>query len=335
MTQDVRREQLAVWVHSLAGWGNATLELATDDASFRRYFRASQDGRTAIVMDSPPDKEPVAPFIDMTARLYEAGVHVPEIFAQNPLDGFLLLEDFGNTLLLNAIHPGNADHLYADAMQALLKVQQADVEHLPDYHEEMLYRELNIMPEWFLGQHLGFAPHDIPQGLIEDTFGFIVEELLEQPVAFTHRDFHSRNLMLTATDSPGVIDHQGAVLGPVTYDLVSLLRDCYIAWPQQRVDYWSCQFRKMAIAAGTIPPVDEPTFKRWFDLTGLQRHIKVLGIFARLNHRDGKSGYLKDLPLTLSYVMQIGSRYQETARLVEWMRQAGIPERVGTVVIPH
>lgn len=334
MTQDVRLEQLTHWVHTLPEWQNATLKPASADASFRRYFRVNQHGRTAIAMDAPPDKESTAPFVDITARLRTAGVHAPKLLGQNRLDGFLLLEDFGHTLLLDALTPANVDRLYQDALQTLLLLQVADADHLPLYDAERLRQEMDLMPEWFLGKHLGFSAADIPQDLIEETFNALTAAVLEQPVAFVHRDYHSRNLMLTAQNTPGVIDYQDAVLGPVTYDLVSLLRDCYIAWPRQRVETWARAFRKEAIAAGNIPPVDEHSFLRWFDLTGLQRHLKVLGIFARLSHRDGKHAYLNDLPLVLAYVLSVGSQHPETAQLVEWMRQAGIPQHIGSVNLP-
>lgn len=334
MTQDVRLEQLTQWVHSLPGWEHALLEVASADASFRRYFRARTVDGTAICMDARPDKEDVRPFVDITRRLQAKGVHAPTILAQNLLDGFLLLEDLGNTPYLQALSPQTVNNLYADALHALLQLQQADCDHLPAYNERMLRAEMQLMPDWFLSTHLGFSDDEIPHDLINHTIEALVEEAVGQPVAFVHRDYHSRNLMITGDDSPGIIDYQDAVLGPATYDLVSLLRDCYVVWPQSQVAVWVDCFRKEAISQGTIPPVDADNFQRWFDLMGLQRHLKVLGIFARLYHRDGKAGYLNDLPLVLSYVLEIGSRYHETSELVEWMRQAGIPQRIGTVHIP-
>ncbi len=334
MTQDVRFEQLTQWVNSLPGWEHALLEPASADASFRRYFRARGTEGTAICMDAPPDKEDIRPFVDITRRLAETGVHVPQLLAQNLLDGFLLLEDLGSTPFLNQLGPANVKDLYADALHALLQFQTADCDHLPAYNERTLRSEMGLMPEWFLKTHLGFSDDDIPHELISHTFESLIESAIGQPVAFVHRDYHSRNLMITKENSPGIIDYQDAVIGPATYDLVSLLRDCYIVWPQLQVEWWVNCFRKEAIAQGVLPPVDENTYRQWFDLMGLQRHIKVLGIFARLYHRDGKAGYLQDLPLVLSYVLEIGSRYPETSELVEWMRRAGIPERIGTVQIP-
>lgn len=333
MAQDVRLEQLKQWVHSLPGWKEAQLQVASADASFRRYFRATQGNRTAIVMDAPPELEDSGTFIDITRRLLDAEVHAPVIIADNLAAGFLLLQDFGNTPLLNELTPADADQYYQQAMHELLKLQTADTDQLPIYNTERLRAEMNLMPEWFLGTHLQFADNDIPHELIGQTFSQLSDAVYNQPVTFVHRDYHSRNLMLIDGDI-GVIDYQDAVLGPMTYDLVSLLRDCYIAWPEQQVTRWVLSFHKKAISAGNIPPMDEQSFLRWFDLTGLQRHLKVLGIFCRLNHRDGKSAYLNDLPLVLSYILRVGARHPETSQLVEWLHSAGIPERIGTVDIP-
>nr|CAA6830660.1 MAG: COG3178: Predicted phosphotransferase related to Ser/Thr protein kinases [uncultured Thiotrichaceae bacterium] len=332
MIQDVRFEQLKQWVRSLPGWENTQFEVASADASFRRYFRALNNHKTAIVMDAPPELEDSSTFIDITRRLLDAEAHAPVIIADNLSAGFLLLQDFGSTPLLSELTPTNADQHYRQAIQELLKLQIADTTHLPVYDVACLREEMDLMPEWFLVTHLNLGG-DIPQALIEQTFSELSHAVHAQPVVFVHRDYHSRNLMLT-DGHIGVIDYQDAVLGPMTYDLVSLLRDCYVAWPEQQVTRWALSFHKEAIKAGNIPPVNEAEFMRWFDLTGLQRHIKVLGIFSRLNHRDGKSAYLNDLPLVLSYVLSVGSRHPETSQLVEWMRSAGIPERIGTVNTP-
>ena len=331
MTQDVRLEQLIDWVNSLADWQGAQIAPASEDASIRRYFRVTNHNQqTAIAMDSP-DVAECKVFVDMTDRLHKAQVKAPTLYASNLLDGFLLLEDFGNSLLLKELNPANADKLYDIALDALLHLQTTNTAELPEFDAAFLRRELDIMPEWFLQKHLGFTPDDLPLQLIETTFNNLIAAILEQPMSFMHRDYHSRNLMLLNTQALGIIDYQGAVHGPITYDLVSLLRDCYVSWPPQRVKRWALSYHKEAIAAGVLPPVDEVSFMRWFDLTGLQRHIKVLGIFARLNHRDRKPAYLNDLPLVLSYVLTVGAEHPETCRLVEWMRQAHIPERIGTV----
>lgn len=334
MTQDIRLEQLTQWVRSLPDWEQAILEPASADASFRRYFRAHSPESTAICMDAPPDKEDVMTFVDITRRLRDVKVHAPQLLAQNLLDGFLLLEDLGSTPYLDRLNMETVKDLYADALDALLFMQQADTEGLPPYDQHRLRQEMELMPEWFLKTHLGMHEQEIPYELIHHTFNALTESALAQPVAFVHRDYHARNLMYRTEKNPGVIDYQDAVLGPFTYDLVSLLRDCYIIWPHSQVEWWVDIYRKEAISIGILPPVDQHTFMQWFDLMGLQRHIKVLGIFARLNHRDGKPGYLKDLPRVLSYVLDIGLRHPETHDLVQWMQSVGIPQQIGIVPIP-
>lgn len=329
MDKDERLQQLSQWIGSLPDWNNATLTVASADASFRRYFRVHKEGKTAVAMDAPPTHEDCHPFVDVTTRLLHCDVHAPKIIEQNLLDGFLLLEDLGDTQLLSELSPANVDHLYHEAMTELYKLQQADSQGLPTYNEQMLRNEMELMPEWFLKTHLQLADHEIPSELLDSTFQALTESALEQPTCFVHRDFHSRNLMLKPDNSLAVIDFQDAVQGPITYDLVSLLRDCYVHWPHNRVEKWALCFHKNAIQQGNIPPVEEAVFLRWFDLMGLQRHIKVLGIFARLYHRDGKSGYLKDLPLVLSYVLTVGRKHPETSQLVAWMQDVGIPDRIG------
>ena len=333
MTQDGRLELLRQWLYTIEGWEDASCEPASADASFRRYFRVYRGMTSAIVMDAPPDKEDLAPFIDVNTRLRNAGVNTPRISAQNLLDGYLLMDDLGSTPLLSALEPSTARLYYRQAMAELIKLQGADADHLPLYDNDLLFKEMGLMPEWFLKTHLNFSADELPNELIDSTLTLLATEVASQPVTFVHRDYHSRNLMLTANDDIGVIDFQDAVLGPITYDLVSLLRDCYISWPDSRVKRWALTFHKEAISNGTIPPSDEHTFLRWFDLTGLQRHLKVLGIFCRLSHRDGKNGYLNDLPLVLSYVLKVGARHPETSHLVEWFKRAGIPERIGTVTL--
>ncbi len=331
MTQDVRFEQLKDWVHTLAAWENAALEPASADASFRRYFRARSATATAIVMDAPPDKEDVAPFIEVTRRLLKVGVAAPQLFAHDLNAGFLLLEDFGNTPLGDVLQANTAEAYYQQAIQTLLKLQSADPVGLPDYNAELLQQEMALMPEWLLKTHLQFAESGLPLRMIDETFTALTRAVLEQPTVFVHRDYHSRNLMVT-DQGLGVIDHQDAVSGPLTYDLVSLLRDCYISWPERRVTGWVSACHQQLLAAGRLPlscHLDD--FTRWFDLTGLQRHIKVLGIFCRLHHRDGKSHYLHDLPLTLHYVLTVGARHAETAPLVDWMQHSRLAERLGTV----
>jgi aminoglycoside/choline kinase family phosphotransferase len=284
---------------------------ASADASFRSYWRVETADSTPILssfvlMDAPPDKEPIAPWLDIGSRLRAVGVHAPEVFASDANEGFVLMEDLGTRTYLPELNEASADALYADALAALARMQQADTAGLPPYDRNFLVAEMELMPEWFLKRHLGFTPSCEEWDVIEAAFTFLVHAVLEQPRTFVHRDYHSRNLLATADHSPGVIDFQGAMFGPVTYDLASLLRDCYIEWDDARVATWAESFRQR-VAAKT----DAATFRRWFDLTGLQRHIKVLGIFCRLHYRDAKAQYLGDLPLVWRYVMAIAGRYPE------------------------
>lgn len=329
--QDLRLEQLTHWIHQ--NWPNATIEVASADASFRRYFRVTNNGKTTIAMDAPPEQENCAPFLDVTQRLRNANVHAPEIIKQDLEQGFLLLEDFGNKPYLNELNDKSADKLYADALQALLKIQTTNTQGLPEYDEVLLQQEMQLMPEWFLQKHLGITPTTEQQKIIDRIFAVISASVLQQPQVFVHRDYHSRNLMILSSDSvqsdnPGIIDYQDAVLGPITYDLVSLLRDCYIQWPNERIAEWVLGFKQQTEDAGLMHKVPDATFIQWFDYMGLQRHIKVLGIFARLNHRDGKTNYLNDLPLTLHYVMEVANKYSLTRPLVDLFNQWGISEKI-------
>jgi aminoglycoside/choline kinase family phosphotransferase len=279
---------------------------ASEDASFRSYWRVQGAGPSRIVMDAPPDKEPIAPWLDIGARLRTAGVHAPEVFASDEKSGFVLMEDLGTRTYLPELNAANADALYANALAALARMQQVDATGLPPYDRNFLVAEMELMPEWFLKRHLGLAPSCEEWDVIEAAFTFLVHAVLEQPRTFVHRDYHSRNLLVTPEHSPGVIDFQGAMLGPATYDLASLLRDCYIEWDEARVTAWTEAYRQHHAAS-----VDAATFRRWLDLTGLQRHIKVLGIFCRLRYRDGKAQYLGDLPLVWRYFTAIAGRYPE------------------------
>lgn len=326
MTQDPRLQQLTNWIKQT--YPEATLSVASADASFRRYFRIHWQNETMIAMDAPPEKEDSSPFIDVTQRLLKAGVHAPEILKHSLEQGFMVLSDLGSTPYLDRLNKETADNLYADAITALIKIQQADTQGLPVYNADLLQQEMQLMPDWFLATHLQLGLDKSQQKIISDTFADLTSAVLEQPQAFVHRDYHSRNLMLTETDNPGIIDYQDAVLGAITYDLVSLLRDCYIAWSENKVEQWALAYRDQAVEAGVIGSVDNDIFMRWFDLMGLQRHIKVLGIFARLYHRDGKENYLNDLPQTVEYVMQVGKKYPETQALVQLFEELGIAKKI-------
>ncbi len=296
------------------------LEPASFDASFRSYWRASSRGRTFIVMDAPPGKEDVQPWLDVAARLRHAGVHAPEVMAEDAAHGFVLMSALGARLYLHALNADSAESLYRDALDTLFSMtMRTDVAGLPAYDEERLRTELELFPTWFLVRHLGVSPGCSGWDLVEAAFVRLVASAREQPQRFVHRDYHSRNLLLVPHRNPGVIDFQDAVVGPVTYDLVSLLRDCYIAWPEERVYAWANGHRDRLIGAGAIA-FGELRWKRWFDWMGLQRHLKVLGIFCRLWYRDGKDAYLRDLPLVLKYTLDVAGRYKDLAPFAQWLR---------------
>jgi aminoglycoside/choline kinase family phosphotransferase len=301
--------------------------MASGDASFRRYFRLTQSGMPSrIVMDAPPPQEDCRPFAEMTARLRETGVHAPEILAMDLEQGFMVLEDFGDATLLPHLTQESADQLYGSAMTSLLTFQQgAKTENLPAYDEPMLMREMQLFPDWLLEKHLDLKLSDDSKKMLARTFNALTEAALEQPKVFVHRDYHSRNLMLLSDNRLGVIDYQDAVLGPVTYDLVSLLRDCYIAWDDALVSRWCHAYLEGAIATGVMNETHRLRFKRWFDWMGVQRHLKASGIFARLNHRDGKTGYLGDIPRTLNYIVNVGKQYEELMPLSEFVSQRVLP----------
>jgi aminoglycoside/choline kinase family phosphotransferase len=316
------RETLRLeWTRQALADPDAPLERASNDASFRSYWRSRSAGRTWVLMDAPPDKEDIRPWLDVAARLSRAGVHVPEIQAADAERGFVLMEDLGDRLLLPELDDASADRLYGEAMDAIVRMQlHADTTGLPAYDEARLVAEMELMPEWLLKRHLGYTPECEEWDVVESAFRALEASARAQPQAFVHRDYHSRNLLVTGRDDPGVIDFQDAVLGPVTYDLVSLLRDCYIAWPQARVEAWVESHRLRLADAGFAVPGPE-AFLRAFDLMGLQRHIKVLGIFCRLWYRDGKAGYLQDLPLVWRYTRDVGRRHAETAPLVDLLER--------------
>lgn len=292
---------------------------ASEDASFRSYFRVMRGTERFIVMNAPPGREDVGPWLDIGARLRAAGLNAPDVLAADRAQGFVLMRDLGTRCYLDALDAGTVDSLYGDAMAALATMQgRVATDGLPRYDAARLRAEMALMPEWFLGRHLGLDPDCEGWDRIESTFLALERAALAQPVAFVHRDFHSRNLMVVPDANPGIIDFQDAVLGPLTYDLVSLLRDCYIAWPDGRVRAWAEDHRRRLRAEGLLD-VDRDAWQAFFDLMGLQRHLKVLGIFCRLWYRDGKAGYLGDLPLVLRYTLDVAARHPETRDLGEWL----------------
>lgn len=323
---DERAASRLAWTRSTLGDAALTLEPASADASFRSYWRTWHGGRSWIVMDSPPAQEDPRPWLAMGERLAIAGVHVPAVHATDLERGFLLIEDLGSRLYLAELDEVSADRLYGDAMDALLVMQtRVACDDLPPFDEAVLARGLETMPEWFLQRHLGQPPERGERDVLETAFGIIVSNALEQPHRFVHRDFHSRNLLVTANNNPGVIDFQGALSGPITYDLASLLRDAYIVWPAERVDGWAQAYRRQLVEAGLLEATVTPArFQRWFDLTGLHRHVRVLGQFYRLWYRDGKAGYLADVPTVFRYVIDVAQRYPELRDFADLLqRRAG------------
>ena len=307
------------------------LEPASSDASFRRYFRAFCEDGTYVVMDAPPGREDVRPYLKVSGFLEALGVHVPHVHACDAERGLLLLEDLGTTLYLERLEAGDdPERLYGDALDSLALIQLCGRSHqaeLAPYGRAELAREMSLMPEWFLGRHLALERSDAEQGMLAQAFEFLITEALAQPAVFVHRDYHARNLMVVPAPArnPGIIDFQDALRGPVGYDLVSLLKDCYIAWPRERVVGWVSAHRARLLAAGgagaAVAGESEEQFLRWFDLIGVQRHIKVLGIFCRLWYRDDKAGYLPDLPRTLDYVRDACARYAELGSLADFLER--------------
>jgi N-acetylmuramate 1-kinase len=306
-----RLTALRVWLAETLAARDIELVPASSDASFRRYFRIDTPAGSRIVMDAPPERESVQRYVQVARKLARAGAHVPEVYALDVQHGFLLLEDLGAETYLDALARGHDPQpLYADAIATLVRMQSAaDPSALPAYDRALLERELGIFREWFLEQHLHLRLDAAASAGLASVEGFLVDALLAAPRTLVHRDYHSRNLMLS-DPNPGVLDFQDAVVGPIGYDLVSLLRDCYVAWPREHADRWLRAYHVAAAAAGvTVGTLAEYT--RGFDLAGVQRHLKAIGIFARLHHRDGKSGYLGDIPRTLGYLREIAPMYRE------------------------
>lgn len=297
---------------------------ASEDASFRRYFRLDVDGTSYIAMDAPPPREDCRPFVAVAGYLEAMQLNAPRVVEADLERGFLLLTDLGSEQYLDRLaDESQVDRLYADAIDALAAMQRRGVEYqssLPPYDVALLERELALFDDWLCGTHLGIEPTPAEERRWRAVCDVLVDNALSQPRVFVHRDYHSRNLMVTASNNPGILDFQDAVEGPLTYDLVSLLKDCYVRWPSLKVDAWAERFR--LAAADTI---DAGQFRRWFDLMGVQRHIKAAGIFARLNHRDGKLGYMDDIPRTLGYVVDAGERYGELDFLVSLIRERVLP----------
>jgi len=327
-----RYGQMLHWLNRLLPVHTADITPASADASFRRYYRIRRQDASHIVMDAPPDKENCEPFIVVAHALCELGIQAPRVLEADLDQGFLLLTDLGTRQYLSVLNETCVERLYGDALVTLLRLQlggDTSSPLLPLYTAESLQQEMELFRRWFLERHLSLPLEAADHAVLDNAFALLRQSALEQPQVWVHRDYHSRNLMVTELANPGVLDFQDAVIGPVTYDLVSLLRDCYIAWPRERVEGWALRYRTRLQAEGLAGVEDADAFLRWFDLMGVQRHLKAIGIFARLNHRDGKPGYLDDIPRTLGYVLEVTARYAELAPLHGLLRTRVMPALAG------
>lgn len=312
-SENQRMSDIHTWLASInnPGLNVDSLRPASADASFRRYFRIDGlDGKTYIVMDAPQPAEDVRPFISIAELLTKMNLSVPDILAQDAEQGLLLLTDLGTTTYFNALNHDTAHKLYMDAVDSLILLQtQSQPDVLPEYDREFMLRELMIFPEWYIAKHLGVTLSAAQTESLHKVFDALLANIMAQPQVYVHRDYHSRNLMVLDKGNPGILDFQGALYGPLTYDLVSLLRDAYVQWDEEMVLDWAIRYWEKARRAGLPVNTDVDSFYRDFEFMGLQRHLKVLGIFARLSHRDGKDNYLADMPLVMDYVRKTANRY--------------------------
>jgi N-acetylmuramate 1-kinase len=322
--KDGRLEKILHWLEVDLGLPLESLEATAGDASFRRYFRAVVDGVSYIVMDAPVDLESVAQFVTV-ARLFErAGIHVPAVYEEDTGRGFLLLGDLGRRCYLDHLNEGSSSILYGDALNALVRLQSGVAVEgcpLPFYQREKMRSEMDLFQDWFLRRLLGLEPGSSFNGMFAMVQDLLIESAMAQPMVCVHRDYHSRNLMVMDEGNPGVLDFQDAVIGPVTYDLVSLLRDCYIAWPEDRVDEWVAAYHALLQQRGLIGNIGMEQFGHWFDWMGLQRHLKAIGIFSRLKLREGRPGYLGDIPRTLNYISSVCGCYSELAGFHRFLQE--------------
>ena len=326
---DPRLQRLERWIAGLPGPPVDRIAPASADASFRRYFRVHRGGGTQIAMDAPPERESLDAWLRVARILAATGVQVPPVLAVDAEQGFVLIGDLGRHHYLEALGAGaDPEPLYADAIDALVQMQSGDAAsaaELPPYDRELLLRELSLFNEWFISRHLGLAPDRAERDSIAEAFDWLCDQALAQPVVLVHRDYHSRNLLVRPEGNPGIIDFQDAVRGPISYDLVSLLKDCYVVWPRKRLLAWLDRYRARAIDAGLDVGADREQFLEWFDRMGLQRHLKVLGIFSRLWHRDGKPGFLADLPRVLDYTLEATAALPPLAAFDAFLRRQVVP----------
>ncbi len=320
------------WLDAL-GYDLSTLEVASEDASFRRYFRIKKEGQSYIVMDAPPQNESCDAFVALANSLTAQQINAPEIFAQDLTDGFLVLSDFGDDLLLGLLNDSTVNALYGDAMNAILQTQKSmPHDDIPAYSAALLGTEMELFKEWFIEKLLGITLNEQQLSFWQQTKQALIKNALAQPQFFVHRDFHSRNLIKTPHGSIGIIDFQDAVKGPMTYDLVSLLRDCYIDWPEEKVTQWVTQYYELALV-NKLHNVSQAEFKTWFNLMGVQRHLKAIGIFSRLKLRDNKNGYIGDIPRTLAYVKAVSHGEENLCGLSQLIDELSLVSKADALVV--
>lgn len=321
-TTDKRAQLLQLWLNKHYDIVEDSFSAVSGDASFRRYFRFTANNVfgiqqvSLIAVDAPPEKENSQPFIDIAKLLFDNRLPVPEIYQYSLQDGFYVQQDFGDQLLHGSLNNNSADYLYDLAMNSIVNMQSVNADNLPLYDSALLQREMHLFSDWYLTKHLSMSLDTSTIDMLEQAYFILENNALEQPQVFVHRDYHSRNLMVINYNTLGIIDFQDAVKGPLTYDIVSLLRDCYIDWPQEKINQWLSEFNSKLETEFEINQLI-----RWFDLMGIQRHLKATGIFCRLNYRDGKSGYLNDIPRTMNYVKTVSSKYDELTSFNSFLKQ--------------
>jgi len=335
--KDFRLEQLELWLKQCPEIKDFVLTPASSDASFRRYFRVtdsntanlSDNNKTYIAMDAPPEKENSAAFVAISNLLFNAGINVPKVLQKDFKSGYFLISDLGYEQYLSALNANSSETLYHSAIKILIKLQQISdkqLNNIPDYDKKLLMIEMELFREWYLTQHRNMKLDSEQNKILSNTFEFLSKAALAQKQVLVHRDYHSRNLMVNSNDSsnPGVLDFQDAVIGAFTYDLVSLLRDCYIVWPNQQVEQLALFYKQAAEKQKIITTMDNEIFMKQFDLMGIQRHLKAIGIFSRLNYRDNKPSYLGDIPRTMNYVVTISSKYDELSEFNYFLKKIDI-----------
>lgn len=319
------------WLGNL-GYDLSTLQTASEDASFRRYFRIEKEGVSYIVMDAPPENEPCDTFVTLATSLTQHNVNAPTIFEKNMEQGYLVLSDFGDDLLLNMLNNNTVDDLYGDAMKAILHMQQnMPDDDIPNYSSQLLNKEMDLFKEWFIEGLLGLSLNEQQETQWKQIKEALISSALEQPQTFVHRDFHSRNLIKTPNNKIGLIDFQDAVKGAITYDLVSLLRDCYIDWPEEKIEAWLLDYFNDAKKSG-LNNITFKQFKTWFNLMGVQRHLKAIGIFSRLKLRDNKQGYIADIPRTLNYIVYVSKTEPCLEGLSNIISELALVDSINTII---